>query len=154
MSKKSLDRAEGARDRRQVLRIELAEKLLDPLDAHVASARERAKPLRRRMDAHHTAVGAVGHLASDAGSLHFAHQPTHRGRTDLLGRRELSQRLGSAHEHRESGELRRRDAGERVSPARAPEQMDRRGVQAVGDLICAASTCTSRHTVILVSKAN
>ncbi len=96
---------------------------------------------------------AINRLSRDAGALHRAHEPAHRRRADLLGSREVAERFGTAHEDGEGRQLRRRDAGQWVGAAGAPQQMDRRGVQAVGDLPVTA-VCASGHLVILVSKAN
>jgi hypothetical protein len=154
LSEETLERTDGALDRRKVVRIELAQKAFDLIDAHVSPARERAKAFRRRVDAYDPGVVAVGRLSRDAGTLHLAHEPTHGRRAHLLGGRELTERLGPAHQDGERRELRRRDAGERVRPAGTAQQVDGGGVQAVGRLTLAAAGCTWCHAVILVSKAN
>src|SRR2546425_2482180 len=154
LSEESLDRAHGAFDRRKVVRLEVAEKPLDRVDAHGAPARKRAQSLGRRVDAYDSRVVAVGDLARDTGSLHVAYEPAHGRRTHLLGGGELAERFSAAHQDRERRKLGRRDAGERVRPPRTPQQVDRGGVEAIGDVALVASTCAPRHTVILVSKAN
>ena len=95
--------------------------------------------------------------ADESDPLHLGGEPADRWRADLLGGGEVTERLRSAHEHRERGELRRRRAGQRVPASRATKQMDRGGVQAVRQLALARAgaraSCAPRHAVILVSKA-
>jgi hypothetical protein len=102
---------------------------------------------------HDPRVDAVGDLSRDARSLHLADEAAHRRRPHLLGGRELAESPRTAHQHRECGQLRRRYAGERVGPACATQEVNRRGMQPIGELRL-ASSCATGHAVILVSNAN
>lgn len=105
------------------------------------------------MDPHDPRVDAVRDFPRDARSLHLADEAAHRRRPHLLGGRELAETPRTAHQHRECGKLRWRYAGERVGPARATQEVDRRGMEPIGDLTL-ASSCATDHAVILVSNAN
>src|SRR5690348_15274699 len=93
LSEESLDHSDGALDGGALVGIELAQEPLDRRDAHVAPARERANAFRCRVHAYDPSVVTVGHLAGDAGSVHVAHESTHRREPHLLRGGELAERL-------------------------------------------------------------
>src|SRR5690349_4715318 len=85
LSEESLDHSDGALDGGELVGLEIAQEAFDCLDAQVAPARERTKAFRCRVHADDASVVTVGHLAGNAGSVHVAHQPTHRREPHLLG---------------------------------------------------------------------
>ena len=155
-----------------------AESVFDQIDRHLRSHRARrpftvhridrdtsgvvafakhAAALRRHLDTHHTSVARIATPPDQPDAFHLCGEPTDGRRAHLLGRSEVAQRLWSAHEHRKRGQLRRRRAGERIAASGAPQEMDRRGVQAIGEVTFPHSGrrpgCVPGHAVILVSKA-
>src|SRR5437879_4778846 len=126
---------------------------LEGLDAHRAAARERAQPFRGRPDPHDPAVVRVVLAARHAGALHLLHEAAHRGQADLLGAGELAEPPRPAHEHRKSRQLRRRHARQRVGAAGTAQEVDRRGMEPVGEVLRRRAGCVRGHAVILVSIA-
>ena len=80
----------------------------------------------------YTAVVRVAGAADKALRLEPLHDARHRRRPDLLRRRELPERARAAeYQHRQSGELSRRDSGCRILPAHVAQSVDGRRVEAV-----------------------
>lgn len=100
LPEKILDRADGAPDRAELIRIEIPQEARDGLDAHGPPPRQGTQALRRGVHTHHTSITAVDHFARYAGSFHLANEPAHRRRADLFGRGEVAKRLRTAHEDR------------------------------------------------------
>ena len=87
---------------------------------------------RRRLETVHTTVVRVAGAADEARRLEPLHDARHRRRPDLLRRCELPERARTAeYQHRESGELSRRDSGFRIFPAHVAQSVDGRRVEAV-----------------------
>ena len=91
-------------------------------------------PFGRRLQPDDAAVVRVGVTADQAVALEADDQARHRRRADLLGLRELADRDAPAEHHdRQRGGAGRRQAHRVVLPAQAAEEVDRRGVEALGD---------------------
>ena len=125
--------------------------------AHYHGKTDVAAALGRHLDVHDASITRVIAPPDQSDALHLRGEPADRRRAHLLGRGEFTQRLGSAHEDRKRGQLCRRRAGQHVAAPRAPQEVYRRGVQAVGELPLTNSRrrpgCLPGHAVILVSKA-
>jgi hypothetical protein len=80
----------------------------------------------------HSAVMRVARPADETRGLERLDDPRHRRRPNQLGRSELGERARpSEDEHRERGQLSRRNAGGAIFAPDMAQRMDRRGVEAV-----------------------
>jgi hypothetical protein len=114
---------------------EPAEQRREVGNATLTTLLHHAPALCSRMQSVNSAVAPVAHTAHEAVPLETLDDPRHRRRPHLLGRRQLAERTRAAEdEHRQSGELRRRNSGRRILPPHVPQGVDCRRVEAIGGL--------------------
>lgn len=151
LSHKLLDRRDRTFDARELVPPQIVQETLDRLDAHGPAARECPQTSGCGVDPNDAAVLAIDPLSRHPGPFHFAHQSAHRRWTHLLGGREGTEGLRTAHEHGERRQLSRGDTGQGIGAPSPPQEVDGRRVKTISDV---ATVCAAWHVVILVSKAN
>lgn len=120
-------------------------------DGHAAlpPIHEDATAARRGNDAPNAPVPRVGDDANEAVTLELADESADGRWTNLFGRREVTERDGTAEDDDgEGGELWRGEAGGGIFGAEAPEEVDRRRVELVGGAFGGGLTA-ARHEVIV-----
>lgn len=123
-------------ERRSLLRGELLQRGCDSLDPASPSGLERAPTLARRLDDPRPAVVLMRDSPDEVRPLEPLHDPRHRRRADAFGLGQLAERHRPAEdEHRKRREPGSADPALRVLLAGAAEQMDRRRVKKIGELL-------------------
>ena len=103
-------------------------------DAKLAAFLQQTYAFGGGADAHAAGVVGIGRDGDQAAAIQSGHDAAHGGRLDLFGGGEFAERFWSAeNQHRKRGEPRRALAGGDVLLAHAAQQVDRRGMQPVGD---------------------
>ncbi len=103
-------------------------------DAPLASLLKKEPALGGRANLHPPCVLRIFGDDDQPAAREAGHHTAHRGRLDLLGGREFAERLRtSENEHGERGKTRRTFPGGDVLLAQPAQQVDRGGVQPVGN---------------------
>lgn len=119
-----------------LLRGELLQRVRDSLDPTPSSGLERTPALARSLDDPRSAVVLMRNSPDEVRPLEALHDPRHRRRTDPFSLRQLAERhRPTEDQHRKRREPGSADPALRVLLAGAPEQMDRRRVKEISQLL-------------------
>ena len=115
-------------------------------DAPAAAFLEQSGTIGRGTHDGHAAIGLARGAEGEAEAFEFGDDARDRRRAHLFGVGELAEREGPAEDYdRESRELRRGESCAGVLPPYAPQQVDGRGMEAVGCLQRGAAGRRARH---------